>query len=246
MWLCVQLFLPVHLFAQDPARQGRWDQLYFLDPQRNEPPKVVVWRYNAAEWSDQDQARGDYVPDGAWRRVYGIHAALLPLTGDTLQHGWVILWGYGHTNTSLLRVRREVAEPYYFGSLFFGNPGLDYFLDPVAITPVLFWYPVAPPMDPFYARSVAYGYVRYLFDSDAWNPLTPTWPVYDLFCAGHAFLPDGRLFIAGGNTSLRTSVGEGRHAGLRLFTVLQNQWFQRGDVREELGRPDRQGVANRL
>ena len=43
-------------------------------------------------------------------------------------------------------------------------------------------------------------------DPRSWDPnnqsiSTPPRLGYDLFCAGHSFLPDGRLFVAGGNNS---------------------------------------------
>jgi hypothetical protein len=258
MLACCLVLLPLYLFAQEPAREGRWDQLYFHDTQTNQF-RVVVWRYNRQEWSDQDQARGDYAPDLVWRRVYGIHAMLLPWVGEAppYRHGWVLLWGYGVHNNNLHRdpgperMPRQDAEPFYFGSRFFCPGSAAHYLNTVALTPVLFWYPIAPPIDPINSRAVAYGYVRYLFDTDPWNPNSPRWPVYDLFCAGHAFLPDGRPFIAGGNTyfyfnNRPTEDEDRKHVGLRLFTVLQNQWFQRGGAAADLGLPDQTGRGDRL
>jgi hypothetical protein len=259
MLACCLVLLPLHLLAQDnPARDGQWGQLYFHDTERN-TFRVVVWRYNAQWWSDQDQALGVYAPNLVWRRVYGVHAALLPWVGEAPpdRHGWVLLWGYGAANNDLTRMHRQDAEPYYFGPRFFGPregcplTSADHYLNTVALTPVLFWYPIAPPMCPINGRAVAYGYVRYLFDTDPWSASSPSWPVYNLFCAGHAFLPDGRLFIAGGDTNFyfnqrRTDREDSKHAGLGLFTVLQNQLFQRGGAAAELGLPDQRGTGNRL
>ena len=190
----------------------------------------------------------------------------------------MILWGYGRhsprrTDSGFERVHRRDAEPFYFGDYFFcfehdrdpGTPPLccwdhdnnpetppicwNYYLNPVALTPVLVWYPADGVLDSiegyhFADKREAYGYVRYLFDKDSWASSTAQWPVYDLFCAGHAFLPDGRLFIAGGNTgfynnllpvSNEGSVGPG---GLRLFTPFESSRFTRSGLDAQLGVPN--------
>ena len=49
-------------------------------------------------------------------------------------------------------------------------------------------------------------------DPRSWDPnnqsiIIPPPPGYDLFCAGHSFLADGRLFVAGGNVELNGITG---------------------------------------
>ena len=49
------------------------------------------------------------------------------------------------------------------------------------------------------------------------SPLTP--PGYDLFCAGHSFLADGRLFVAGGH--IQNGVGL---ANASIYNPFGNAW----------------------
>jgi hypothetical protein len=61
-------------------------------------------------------------------------------------------------------------------------------------------------------------------DPRAWNPSTGAItslakPGFDVFCTGHSFLPDGRLFVAGGHIS--------NHVGLReasIYNPFNNSW----------------------
>ncbi len=54
------------------------------------------------------------------------------------------------------------------------------------------------------------------FKTSIWDPETETFQTvstpWDAFCSGHAFLPDGRLLVAGG-TSAYPSATNGRYAG---------------------------------
>ncbi|MCW5933848.1 MAG: DUF1929 domain-containing protein [Fimbriimonadia bacterium] len=182
----------------------------------NDDDTVAVWRIESAQ--SQDQSYGNNGPNNAWRDVYGIHAALLPTTSMTssLKHGWVILWGYGHQRhvDEQNRLNAPTADDKYPSS---------YFVSRVGMSPFLFWHPKDTNTTNNARR---YGYVRYLFDDDGWNATYGDWPIYKMFCAGHAFLPDGRLYLAGGDGDLYDSsnIVKG-YVGLRLKAILDPWTF---------------------
>ena len=222
MWLCVQPFLPVHLFAQNEAQLGKWERLYYNN-------QVVRWRDNASQPFDWDQQIRDennvvWSRDYAWQDIYGIHAALLPVSGETgaLQRGWVILWGYNdlRADSSSFLVSAPEAEPCYFAAI------SDYLVSRLGTTSVLLWHP-----EEGETQAAKFGYVRYLFDTHPWNN-PGEYPPYNLFCSGHLLLPDGRLFAAGGNGGLYGQVGNcvGSYIGLRLWTIFEAQNFRRSET----------------
>ncbi len=215
MWFCVSLFIPVSLFAQNEATQGKWEWLYHGD-------SVVVWRSQDEPARQRDQLIEGYAPPDAWRTLYGIHAALLPVSGETgnLQRGWVILWGGGRERSDFLVPAHE-AEPYYFRHL------QGYQVPRLGITQVLLWHPE----DTDATQPAPYGYVRYLFDTHAWND-PGDYPPYRLFCSGHVLLPDGRLFLAGGHGGLYGTVDNcaGSYIGLRLLSIFEAPHFRRENV----------------
>ena len=74
-------------------------------------------------------------------------------------------------------------------------------------------------------------------DPRSWDPanksiIPPVTPGYDLFCAGHSFLADGRLFVAGGNVELNGITG---FAKASIYNPLMNTWT---------GLPDMPGMPN--
>lgn len=193
-----------------PQEMGAWSYL------RDQNQAVIVWRQSMnPSW---DQAVGDYAAANSWNDIYGIHAALLPnssLAGEN-KCGWVMLWGYGKERacpfTTFPRLLSQTADPFF---------PIDHYAARVAVTPVLLWNP---------KDSNPYGYVRYLFDTDTWNALG-NWTVYNLFCAGHAFLPDGGLFMAGGDSDLWADEYPSQeeadlgYVGLRLAAIFQSGNF---------------------
>lgn len=229
MWLCVQLFLPVHLFAQNEAQLGKWERLYYNN-------QVIRWRDNASQPNDpfrslfdwdqriRDENNGVWSRDYAWRDIYGIHAALLPVSGETgaLQRGWVILWGYNdlRADSNSFLVSAPEAEPCYFAAL------SGYSVSRLGTTSVLLWHP-----EEGETQAAKFGYVRYLFDTHPWNN-PGEYPPYNLFCSGHLLLPDGRLFAAGGHGGLYGQVGNcvGSYIGLRLWTIFEAQNFRRSET----------------
>ena len=67
------------------------------------------------------------------------------------------------------------------------------------------------------------------FKTSTWDPVTNTFSAvstpWDAFCAGHAFLPDGRLLVAGG-TSAYPNSSNPNYAGTKqafIFDPLQAQ-----------------------
>ena len=65
-----------------------------------------------------------------------------------------------------------------------------------------------------------------LWDPAAPNqPVTPLPPAYDLFCSGHTFLADGRLFVAGGH--IQNSVGSPKAS---IYNPFTNTWAATPDM----------------
>lgn len=61
-------------------------------------------------------------------------------------------------------------------------------------------------------------------DPRVWDPATDTMtpiaqPGYDVFCSAHLFLPDGRLFVAGGHITNSTGLNE-----TSIYDSLSNTW----------------------
>ena len=61
-------------------------------------------------------------------------------------------------------------------------------------------------------------------DPRMWDPATNAVtslapPGYDIFCSGHLFLPDGRLFVAGGHITLSTGLNEAS-----IYDSFSNTW----------------------
>jgi hypothetical protein len=240
------MMLPAKLFAQNEATQGKWDRLYYDVPNRGW--QVVRWRKllnrfpDATYRSQVDQQVGAYAPADAWEAIHGIHAALVPVVGDTdFPRGWVLLWGYGRErgylrdrSNQIPRLPSGNVDPYYPSGYWVGR---------VALTPVLLWHPEAESL---------YGYTRYLFDSkpdrtsyEEWDPSSEaeigSWPIFNLFCSAHAFLPDGRLLAVGGHGGLWANEvpvsGEDTigYVGLRLVAKFNGLSFRR--TRLEVDQP---------
>lgn len=231
--LLLTLF-PARLTAQSEATLGRWDRLYYTFSSGSQ--QVVLWRklfnnFPDATYRGQvDQLTGAYAPSDAWTQIHGIHAALVPKVGDTeFPHGWVILWGYGRERGYLSRLASGTVDPLY---------PQGYWAPRVALTPVLLWHPGN--------QGNPYGYTRYLFDFksdrtgyEEWNPSGAeigNWPIFNLFCSGHAFLPDGQLLVVGGHGGLwanevpqpgESSVG---YVGLRLAVKFNGLNFTRTNL----------------
>lgn len=79
------------------------------------------------------------------------------------------------------------------------------------------------------AQVMSYGRMR--STPVMWNPTSNTFTNLpqpaDLFCSGHAFLPDGRLIVAGGHSGTD-------HYGIKstyLFDFALNQWTRGADMR---------------
>lgn len=210
---------PEPLPAQGAEQIGQWERLYLNN-------QVVTWRKppDSFGW---DQARGNYAPNQAWRGVHGIHAALLPVSGESgnLNHGWVMLWDRGRPNRQLL-MQAQAAEPYYFSAL------SAFQVEKVAITPGLLWHPEDTVINNW-TGAPQYGYIRYLFDTDPWESPSANWPIFNLFCAGHAFLPDGRLFVTGGTGGLYSGSSDIGYVGLRLFSIFRSSNFTRTNINQQ-------------
>lgn len=62
------------------------------------------------------------------------------------------------------------------------------------------------------------------FTTSLWDPDTETFQSastpWDAFCAGHAFLPDGKLLVAGGNTAYPSAATNNANAGSRRAYVF--------------------------
>lgn len=62
------------------------------------------------------------------------------------------------------------------------------------------------------------------FETSIWDPATDTFEAvdtpWDAFCAGHAFLPDGRLLVAGGTTAYPSEATQNRNAGSKESYVF--------------------------
>ncbi len=68
-----------------------------------------------------------------------------------------------------------------------------------------------------------------LFDPATGSVTTLAKPGYDVFCSGHSFLPDGRLFVAGGHISNNVGL-----AASSIYDPVSDTWTQQG--RMNLGR----------
>ena len=68
------------------------------------------------------------------------------------------------------------------------------------------------------------------------SPLTP--PGYDLFCAGHSFLADGRLFVAGGH--IQNGVGL---ANASIYNPSGNAWSGFPERLDWLARHERRALV---
>ncbi|MCW5933297.1 MAG: DUF1929 domain-containing protein [Fimbriimonadia bacterium] len=208
-----------------PQDIGQWDWLL------NQQGVATVWRENTQARTAWDQALNGYGhASTGWHDTYGVHAVLLPHTSLTgaLKRGWVMLWGLGKERTSSSYDR---IDSYAADTAFPQGQGADQrFVSKVAMTPLLLWHPKD---DNTTDDSHLFGYVRYLFDTDKWNdPNAPgDWPIYKLFCAGHAFLPDGKLFTAGGDGDLWSTIsganGDVGYVGLRLRGIFDSAQFVR-------------------
>ncbi len=182
--------------------------------------------------------------------IYGVHAVVLPFVGDPAAPygwGWVMLWGLGRErhdpeddnpeDVDIPRLNAWEAEPDFYPP--------NRFVNRAALTSILLWNPAVLPDEPpltMTDRKHAYGYVRYLFDHSQVGSLferTPWtvpghWPAFNLFCSGHALLPNGRLLAVGGNIGMYTrddSQGTvSGHGGLRLVATFNHENFQPSDV----------------
>jgi hypothetical protein len=75
------------------------------------------------------------------------------------------------------------------------------------------------------------------FETTLWDPATESFqPVdtpWDAFCAGHAFLPDGRLLVAGGNSAYPGPATNNANAGLRdayVFDPASSSYVRQPDM----------------
>ena len=71
-------------------------------------------------------------------------------------------------------------------------------------------------------------------DPHVWNPVSGTLTTlgkagFDIFCTGHTFLPDGRLFVAGGHTSISVGLPDAT-----IYNRANNTWARQ--PRMNLGR----------
>jgi hypothetical protein len=76
------------------------------------------------------------------------------------------------------------------------------------------------------------------FRTSIWDPETNTFSSvstpWDAFCAGHAFLPDGRLLVAGGTTAYPSAATNANYAGSRqayLFDPASSQYVAAPDTK---------------
>jgi hypothetical protein len=69
------------------------------------------------------------------------------------------------------------------------------------------------------------GDTPYLWDPTSSTIVGSALPGYNIFCSGHAFLPDGRLFVAGGH--IANDVGLA-HAS--IYNPFSNTWLQLPDM----------------
>jgi len=161
--------LPAKLLAQNEATQGKWEWLTG-DWHTSGNPCQVVWRDDKAVrwryyecalrsdwrtfWSerflqgDQDwlveRTGTRYARDDDWRDIYGIHAALMPVVGESdLRHGWVALWGYGE-DADNFNLEANAHHPLFPSDYTITRDGVTYdvrhFLHGWGITPFLFWH----------------------------------------------------------------------------------------------------------
>ncbi|NUL82364.1 MAG: hypothetical protein HUU60_06525, partial [Armatimonadetes bacterium] len=177
-------FIPLFIFlcAEALAQAGSWS---FLSPalEGEETParwRRVYFRPNVPPGSgmttDYDVAppypNRPLFYDMAESQTYGIHAVVAPQTwqasGQTVPRGSVLLWGVGVNPTW----NDGVARPNY--------------------TPLLLWSGDSI----FETARRRYGYVT--FCPDPIPSLTDFLNDGNIFCSGHANLPDGKLFVAGG------------------------------------------------
>jgi hypothetical protein len=75
------------------------------------------------------------------------------------------------------------------------------------------------------------------FTTSLWDPTTETFQAvatpWDAFCAGHAFLPDGRLLVAGGNSAYPGPTTNNANAGSRkayVFDPATSQYVAQPDM----------------
>ena len=84
----------------------------------------------------------------------------------------------------------------------------------------------------------------YSDDPRLWDPATGTiTPAalsgYNIFCTGHSFLPDGRLFVAGGH--IANSVGEPKAT---IYNPFNNSWTRLPDMNAGRWYPTSTTLAN--
>jgi hypothetical protein len=81
-------------------------------------------------------------------------------------------------------------------------------------------------------------------DPQLWNPATNTFttaalPDFELFCSGHSFLPDGRLFVTGGHIGL--FIGEKK---ARIYDPINDTWDVVPDMNAGRWYPSNLTLAN--
>lgn len=84
----------------------------------------------------------------------------------------------------------------------------------------------------------------YSDDPRLWDPATGTFTSaalsgYNIFCSGHSFLPDGRLFVAGGH--IANNVGE---AKATIYDPFTNSWTRLPDMNAGRWYPTNTTLAN--
>ena len=81
-------------------------------------------------------------------------------------------------------------------------------------------------------------------DPRLWDPANQTLttlakPGYDVFCSGHAFLADGRLFVAGGHIDAGVGLSK-----VSLYNPFSNTWATTPDMNEGRWYPTVTTLAN--